>query len=350
MKSTVPPGTGARLAARLCAQSVGYVSNPEFLREGAAIADWDHADRIVLGGKPDAVDRVADLYSDSESEVVRTSIATAELVKYAFLATKVSFINEIAAACGLVGADVSEVAYAVGLDHRIGGTFLNAGIGCGGSCFPKDTHALGFLSSFNGYDFSMLKAVIEVNARQRLLPVKALRDRLGDLAEHRIAVLRIAFKPDTDDARESPGVDISRLLLAEGAFVTGYDPLANARIDDARFSQCDTIREALSGASAAIVATDHWTPIGLHLCLPCGNPESCSMVGMHCPASRSRRPEDATSQLADRKRARPDEDSPPCRSPSTWVAGASPPEAADAFQFAVRDAISRADITLSVCS
>ena len=259
MKSTVPPGTGTRLAGRLSAHGIGYVSNPEFLREGTAIADWDHADRIVLGGEPDAVDRVADLYGDSEAEVVRTSVPTAELVKYAsnaFLATKISFINEIAAVCDLVGADVLEVAHAVGLDRRIGGSFLNAGIGYGGSCFPKDTHALGFLSSFNGYDFSMLKAVIEVNARQRLLPIKALRDRLGDLAQQRIAVLGIAFKPDTDDTRESPGVDIARLLLAEGAFVTGYDPLADARIDDAHFSQRDSIEEALSGVCAAIVATE----------------------------------------------------------------------------------------------
>jgi UDPglucose 6-dehydrogenase len=247
------------LAGRLSAHGIGYVSNPEFLREGTAIADWDHADRIVLGGEPDAVDRVADLYGDSEAEVVRTSVPTAELVKYAsnaFLATKISFINEIAAVCDLVGADVLEVAHAVGLDRRIGGSFLNAGIGYGGSCFPKDTHALGFLSSFNGYDFSMLKAVIEVNARQRLLPIKALRDRLGDLAQQRIAVLGIAFKPDTDDTRESPGVDIARLLLAEGAFVTGYDPLADARIDDAHFSQRDSIEEALSGVCAAIVATE----------------------------------------------------------------------------------------------
>jgi len=263
MKSTVPPGTGERLAAKLSAQGIGYISNPEFLREGSAIADWDHADRIVLGGDPEVADRVADLYSDLDSPVVRTSIATAELVKYAsnaFLATKISFINEIAAVCDLVGADVVEVAQAIGLDRRIGGAFLNAGIGYGGSCFPKDTQALGFLSSFNGYDFNLLKSVIEVNSRQRMLPVKALRAHLGDLAGHRVAVLGMAFKPETDDTRESPGVDIASLLLAEGAIVAGYDPLGRPQIDDAGFRQCDTIAEALRGASAAIIATE-WPQI-----------------------------------------------------------------------------------------
>ena len=263
MKSTVPPGTGERLAAKLSGRGIAYVSNPEFLREGSAISDWDHADRIVLGGDPAAADRVAGLYGDLDSPVVRTSIATAELVKYAsnaFLATKISFINEIAAVCELVGADVVEVAQAVGLDRRIGGAFLNAGIGYGGSCFPKDTQALGFLSSFNGYDFNLLKAVIEVNSRQRMLPVKALRAHLGDLAGHRIAVLGMAFKPDTDDTRESPGVDIASLLLGEGAIVAAYDPLARAQIDDAGFSQCGTMAEALHGASAAVIATE-WPEI-----------------------------------------------------------------------------------------
>jgi UDPglucose 6-dehydrogenase len=263
MKSTVPPGTGERLAARLADRGITYVSNPEFLREGTAINDWRNADRIVLGGSPDAVNEVARLYSDLASPVVRTSIATAELVKYAsnaFLATKISFINEIAAVCDLVGADVIEVANAVGLDQSIGGAFLSAGIGYGGSCFPKDTQALGFLSSFNGYDFNLLKAVIEVNSRQRMLPVKALRDRLGDLAGKSVAVLGMAFKPDTDDIRESPGIDITCLLLAEGAVVNGYDPMAAASIDDARFNQCATIEEAVSGAAAAVIATE-WPAI-----------------------------------------------------------------------------------------
>jgi len=263
MKSTVPPGTGAHFAAKLAPRGIGYVSNPEFLREGTAIADWDDADRIVLGGDSAAADKVAGLYDDSSSTIVRTSIATAELVKYAsnaFLATKISFINEIAAVCDLVNADVVEVARAVGLDRRIGKAFLNAGIGYGGSCFPKDTQALSFLSSFNGYDFTLLKAVIEVNSRQRMLPVKALRDRLGDLTGHRVAVLGMAFKPDTDDTRESPGIDIAYMLLAAGASVAGYDPLGLAQVNDPQFSQCATISEAMAGTSAVIVATE-WPQI-----------------------------------------------------------------------------------------
>ena len=263
MKSTVPPGTGTRFAATLSARGIGYVSNPEFLREGSAITDWEHADRIVLGGDIAAARQVADLYIGLDSPVVTCSIPTAELVKYAsnaFLATKISFINEIAAVCDLVGADVVEVAEALGLDHRIGRAFLNAGIGYGGSCFSKDTHALGFLSSFNGYDFNLLRSVIEVNARQRMLPVKVLRAQLGDLAGHRVAVLGLAFKPGTDDTRESPGIDIASLLLGEGAIVTAYDPLARAEIDDTGFSQCETIGEAVRGASALVVATE-WPQI-----------------------------------------------------------------------------------------
>ncbi len=259
MKSTVPPGTGSGLAAKLAERGIGYVSNPEFLREGTAIEDWYSTDRIVLGGEATNLDRVAALYADIDAPVVRASIPAAELVKYAsnaFLATKISFINEIAAVCDVVGADVTQVAAAVGMDHRIGSSFLRAGVGYGGSCFPKDTQALDFLSAFNGYDFHLLKAVIEVNARQRMLPVKALRTRLGPLPGRRVAVLGSAFKPDTDDTRESPGLDIVRLLLAEGAEVACYDPVAKPVLDDPSFMLCDSLDDALAGAEGAVLATE----------------------------------------------------------------------------------------------
>ena len=262
VKSTVPPGTGAPFAERLAKRDVGYVSNPEFLREGNAVEDWFHTDRIVLGGMLEHVDAVASLYDDIDAPIVRCDITSAELVKYAsnaFLATKISFVNEIASLCDITGADVTTVARAVGMDHRIGGTFLNAGIGYGGSCFPKDTRALDFLATVNGYDFHLLKAVIEVNARQRLLPVMALKREMGSLEGKRVAVLGLTFKPDTDDTREAPSAEIIDLLLAEGADVRGHDPVGRLSIDDARYVQSETLSDAVSGAQAAIVATE-WPP------------------------------------------------------------------------------------------
>ncbi len=259
MKSTVPPGTGALIATRLEPCGIGYVSNPEFLREGTAIEDWYHTDRIVLGGEPGRVEAVARLYDDIGAPIVRCDTTSAELVKYAsnaFLATKVSFINEIASLCDITGADIEAVAAAVGMDHRIGGAFMNAGIGYGGSCFPKDTRALDFLSRFNGFDFHLLKAVIDVNARQHLLPVVALRKHLGTLYGHRIAVLGLAFKPNTDDTRESPASDIIDLLLAEGAVVRAHDPLARLSRDDARYVQVSSIDEAVRDAEGIIVCTE----------------------------------------------------------------------------------------------
>ncbi|MGV8083333.1 MAG: UDP-glucose dehydrogenase family protein [Coriobacteriia bacterium] len=259
MKSTVPPGTGASLAKSLAERGIGYVSNPEFLREGCAVEDWYHADRIVLGGDPRHVEAVAALYADLDAPVVRCDITSAELVKYAsnaFLATKISFVNEIASLCDITGADIEAVAAAVGMDHRIGSSFMNAGIGYGGSCFPKDTRALDFLSRFNSFDFHLLKAVIEVNARQRLLPVMALRAHLGTLRDRQIAVLGLTFKPNTDDIREAPAGDIIDLLLAEGATVRGHDPIARVKRDGERFSQSGTIEEAVRGAHGVIVATE----------------------------------------------------------------------------------------------
>ena len=262
MKSTVPPGTGATLCARMQARSrvpFGYVSNPEFLREGHAIDDWYHTDRIVIGGD-DAVHigRIKELYGSLDAPVLETDVASAETIKYAsnaFLSTKISFINEIANVCDCVGADVDSVALGIGMDKRIGSDFLRAGIGYGGSCFPKDTRALDFISTLSGYQFNLLRTVIEVNSRQRLLPVIRLMQALKELSRHKIAVLGLSFKPFTDDVRESPALDVVPLLVEEGAEVTLYDPVA-VDVDLAGARRCDDVFEALEGASAALLLTE----------------------------------------------------------------------------------------------
>lgn len=263
MKSTVPPGTGALLEERYLRKSlwpVSYVSNPEFLREGHAVSDWFSTDRIVLGtNSEDAAATMERLYADIDAPVVVTDVASAETIKYAsnaFLSTKISFINEIANLCDAVGADVDAVAHGVGLDSRIGQQFLRAGIGYGGSCFPKDTRALDFISTLNGYQFTLLKAVIEVNNRQRVLPVVRLAQALPTLHESTVAILGLAFKPDTDDAREAPALDIIPLLLEEGAIVKAYDPLAaDVQLGEGA-RRVDTVSEALEGAVTAIVTTE----------------------------------------------------------------------------------------------
>lgn len=271
MKSTVPPGTGHVLESRYLNGShadIGYVSNPEFLREGQAVRDFFEPDRIVIGGSSDVhLDRVAAVYAplvdrcaaeDVICPIVRTDVASAETIKYAsnaFLSTKISFINEMANVCDCVGADIDAVAEGMGLDARIGRHFLKAGIGYGGSCFPKDTRALDFISTLNGYQFDLLKAVIEVNNRQRLLPVIHLAKRLPDLHKRTVAVLGLAFKPFTDDVRESPTLDIVPLLLEEGAEVRCYDPIA-AEVNLGGAIRCETVWEALEGASAAVLVTE----------------------------------------------------------------------------------------------
>jgi UDPglucose 6-dehydrogenase len=263
MKSTVPPGTGVGLSAEFAASGIAYVSNPEFLREGSAVNDWFHTDRIVLGGDAGSVATARRLYADIESPVIACDVTSAEMIKYAsnaFLATKVSFINEIAALCDRVGGDIDVVADGLGADARIGRSFLSAGIGYGGSCFPKDTRALDFLSTMNSYDFHLLKAVIEVNARQRLLPVIALRSRLGTLSGKRVAVLGLTFKPNTDDTRESPSREIVELLLTEGARVTVYDPVG-ALPDLAHcVAVAGSVADAVAGTDAVIIATE-WPQI-----------------------------------------------------------------------------------------
>jgi UDPglucose 6-dehydrogenase len=261
MKSTVPPGTGVKLAARLAPHGILYASNPEFLREGSAVTDWFETDRVVVGGTADAIDRVRPLYEDIDAPLLECDVTSAEMIKYAsnaFLATKISFINEIAVLCDLMGATVDDVAQGVGMDARIGPAFLNAGIGYGGSCFPKDTRALDFMATLNGYDFHLLRSVIEVNARQRLLPVRALKQHIGSLEGCVIAVLGLTFKPDTDDVREAPANEIVSLLLAEGATVRGFNPIPVELPELAEVAE--SLEEAVAGANAAILATE-WEEI-----------------------------------------------------------------------------------------
>jgi UDPglucose 6-dehydrogenase len=253
MKSTVPPGTGRAIVTRVLEDApvrIGYVSNPEFLREGHAIDDWYHTDRVVIGADSSAdADAVAGLYASLDAPIVGTDVASAETIKYAsnaFLSTKISFINEIANLCDCVGADIDDVASGMGLDSRIGPKFLQAGIGYGGSCFPKDVRALDFISTINGYQFDLLKAVIDVNNRTRSIP---------EIHRATIAVLGLSFKPHTDDVRESPALDIVPLLVEEGAEVRCFDPVA-APISLPGARRVDDVWEALDGAAAAVLVTE----------------------------------------------------------------------------------------------
>lgn len=238
-KSTVPVGTGSRLAKLIREHqqrpvSFSIVSNPEFLREGAAINDFMRPDRVVIGSNDqEAIDIMRDLYRPLyliETPFVITSLEGAELIKYAanaFLATKISFINEIANLCEKVGCDVHEVARAIGMDRRIGGKFLHPGPGFGGSCFPKDTRALSAIARRFASPTRIVDTVIEVNEQQRLSMVPKIDALVDGLSGKRIAVLGLAFKPETDDIREAPAIDIIRGLINGGATVTAYDPVAN---------------------------------------------------------------------------------------------------------------------------
>jgi UDPglucose 6-dehydrogenase len=262
MKSTVPVGTGERVRERLDARGlteVGYVSNPEFLAEGSAVADFMKPDRIVVGAFEDAdADRVVELYRGIETEVVRTDVSSAELVKLAanaFLSTRISFINEIANVCEFVGADVVDVARGVGLDHRLGSHFLRAGIGFGGSCFPKDVTALKQLAGNSGYQFMLLHAVWEVNELQKRRVVQKLQKHLGPLRGKTIALLGLAFKPNTDDMREAPSRVIAYRLLSEGAEVRAWDPVAHPD-DLPGIELADTVLDAVRNADAAVIVTE----------------------------------------------------------------------------------------------
>ena len=230
MKSTVPPGTGMKLTRYFHSTPITYASNPEFLREGQAIEDWLHPSRIVIGTDcPQASELVERLYAGIDSPVIVTDITSAELIKYssnAFLVTKISFINEIANYCELIDANIEDVARGIGLDPRIGPHFLRAGLGYGGSCFPKDARALDFYGLNSGYDFRLLKSTIEVNTKQLMLASHKFRHLLGGLCEKNIAILGLAFKTDTDDIRESPGMNMINLLHGEAGEIRIYDPAA----------------------------------------------------------------------------------------------------------------------------
>ena len=262
MKSTVPAGTGA--AIRRDTAGLAYVSCPEFLKEGSAVEDFLHPDRVVIGadqGDEWAADAVEELYRPLGGELVRTDVASAEMVKLAsnaFLATKISFINEIANVSEEVGADVTEVARGMGLDRRIGPAFLQAGLGFGGSCFPKDTTALKQLAGNSGYHFQLLTSVIEVNELQKRRVMKKLEKHLGSLAGRRVALLGLAFKPNTDDMREASSLVLSARLQGEGATVVAYDPVAAERarelLSGVEFAA--SAEEALDGADAAILVTE----------------------------------------------------------------------------------------------
>ena len=262
MKSTVPVGTGENVRRRLDArglQNVGYVSNPEFLAEGNAVHDFMHPDRIVVGAFAEADgDRVVELHRGIHTEVVRTDVPSAELVKLAanaFLSTRISFINEIANVCELVGADVVDVARGIGLDHRLGPHFLKAGLGFGGSCFPKDVTALKQLAGNSGYQFMLLQAVWEVNELQKRRVVQKLMKHLGPLPGKKIALLGLAFKPNTDDMREAPSRVIAYRLLSEGAEVRAWDPVAHPA-DLPGIELCDSVLEAVRDADAAVIVTE----------------------------------------------------------------------------------------------
>jgi len=263
MKSTVPVGTGEKVRAALEGRgliNVGYVSNPEFLSEGRAVQDFLDPDRIVIGAFADEdASAVEALYGGIETPVVRTDVASAEMIKLAanaFLMTRISFINEIANVCEAVGADVVEVARGIGYDHRLGPHFLRAGIGYGGSCFPKDSLALKQLASNSGYHFQLLAAVIEVNELQKRRVIQKLQKHIGKLRGKKVALLGLAFKAGTDDLREAPSLVLASRLLAEGAEVRAWDPVARPGELMKGAVLYDTVLEAVRGADAAVIVTE----------------------------------------------------------------------------------------------
>ena len=278
-KSTVPVGSGnwTRTILEDALEgkrqlSFGVVSNPEFLREGSAIDDFLYPDRIVLGGPEADVTRVAELYQpvldqsfdggrrDIQPNMITTELASAEMIKYAanaFLATKISFSNEIAQMCELFGADVREVLPAIGADHRIVSAFLNPGVGWGGSCFGKDVSALISSSQEYGYTPSMLLATVEINKAQRASAVRKLQRELHSLKGRRIALLGLAFKPGTDDLRDAPALDIARRLLAAGAAVSAFDPVVKGLPEEyGAIRLADDVYVAAERADAIVVTTE----------------------------------------------------------------------------------------------
>ena len=267
-KSTVPVGTGdwvADIIKRSQPEPMDFavVSCPEFTREGSALYDFMNPDRVVVGSrKPEAAEKVAQLHLPLRARIVITDLRTAEMIKYAsnaFLATKISFINEIAVICEKLGADVTAVAEGMGFDRRIGPQFLSAGLGYGGSCFPKDVKALEHMALVHGSHPALLRAVIEINRDMRRWAVYNLREMLGGkLDGKRIGLMGLAFKPNTDDIRESPALEIARMLINEGALVSGYDPVAMRNVTkstpDLRLAE--DAYDLADGADALVVCTE----------------------------------------------------------------------------------------------
>ncbi len=272
-KSTVPVGTNDLIRDILednkqDGQSFEVVSNPEFLREGSAIYDTMNGDRIVIGSQTEeSGEKIKKMYSPLNIPYVMTDIHSAEMIKYAsnaYLATKISFVNEISNICEKLKANIEDVTYGMGLDERIGNRFLNAGIGYGGSCFPKDTKALVQIAGNVDHKFDLLESVINVNNKQQAKQVEQLKDRLGNLQGKLIAVLGLAFKPNTDDMREAASLRVIEGLRREGANVQAYDPIAkeNAKsiIGTEQVTYVDSTREALRGTDAALILTE-WDEI-----------------------------------------------------------------------------------------
>lgn len=270
LKSTVPVGTGERLRTVISERlkeriDFDIVSNPEFLREGSAIEDFMRPNRVVIGAvSSQAVAIIKDLYRPLyliDTPFVITDNTTAEMIKYAsnaFLAIKISFINEIANLCEKVGGDIHMIAKGIGLDGRIGPKFLHPGPGFGGSCLPKDIRALNQLSLEHQYDFKLLQTVIEVNTQQRVLMVQKIKKALGPLKNRTLGILGLAYKPNTDDVRESPAIDLIRLLQGEGAQLRAYDPAAmeGTKLILERVNFCGDPYEVAKGADAIILATE----------------------------------------------------------------------------------------------
>lgn len=270
MKSTVPVGTGKRLIKLIkenlpSSASFSVVSNPEFLREGAAISDFMRPDRIVIGSNDErATEIMRELYRPLyliETPFVMTSVEGAELIKYAanaFLATKISFINEVANLCEKVGCDVHEVARAIGMDRRIGSKFLHPGPGFGGSCFPKDTRALAVIGRQFDSPMKIVEAVVEVNDRQRMSMLPKIDSLVGGVAGKRIAVFGLSFKPETDDMRDAPSIDIIRGLIQGSATVVAYDPVSAEEaakvLPDIEYAEDEY--QAATGADALVIITE----------------------------------------------------------------------------------------------
>jgi len=266
-KSTVPIGTGDWVATVVRKNKdndlpFAVVSNPEFLREGSAVHDFMNPDRVVLGSLDrEAAEEVAQLYHPLGCPILITDLRTAEMIKYAsnaFLATRISFINEIASICEALGADVKEVARGMGMDKRIGLTYLEAGLGWGGSCLPKDVRALAHMAATHGAHPQLLRAVMEINHDQRLRVIQRLREILGTLRDKTIGILGLAFKPNTDDMREAPSIEVIHLLQHEGARIKAYDPAAmeNAKRILKDVTYCSNPYEVAEGSDALIVVTE----------------------------------------------------------------------------------------------